>query len=240
MKIYGRLLLILSFISYLNAQDTSDLFVYSKFKVSFSYGFCIINPKEINDHIANINTISSSNILPIKTVPEISCALIFRPSNDNKLILLRIGYIAVERKYQVSIPETIDTTIITGYTNAKINEEYSSYPISIGAGFCSSTFKTQLQLEFIYGIGYIKETQRFTLSSGLTFNSRKSLYSPSYGFRLAGNTAVPLTKNLDITFEASYRYLVFREYLNETTSQYTNIIFSFSGISFSVGLSLLL
>lgn len=239
MKINSPILMLFLFLPSLYAQNTAPPSVSLKWKLTLSYGIYAIDPDDINDHISTSNTLLESTTPTIKSVPEIAATLSLRPLRDTKIILLRGGYMLLKRTYQVTIPETIDTTTVTGNTTGTINETYTSYPFSIGIGLATSDFDTQAQIEFIYGLGYIKEEGSYVTSTGQKISYTRSLFSPAYGFRIGGQTTIRFSENLGLTLELSYRGLVFEEYEDETSTQPTNIKFSYSGINGSVGLSII-
>jgi hypothetical protein len=156
---------------------------------------------------------------------------------DDKIILVRGGYMAIERTYQLSIPETIDTTTVTGYTTGSIRETYTAYPLSIGVGLSSPTFDSQMQIEFIFGLGYIEEEASYIYSSGQRASYLKSYFSPAYGLRISGQTTIRFADEIGLTLDLGYRWLTFDDYENETTSESSDIKFSYSGIQGSIGLS---
>lgn len=222
----------------LYAQETSPSSTLSKYKITFSFGISAINPEEINKHISISNTLFTSTTRTIKSASEFSASFVIRPSRDDKIILLRGSYISIERAYNFSIPETIDTVTITGYTSGAIKETYTAYPFSIGAGLTSSTFDSQIQIEYIFGLAYIEEEGSYLSSTGQRTGYIKSLFSPGYGFRFAGNTTVQITNNIGLNLELAYRYLSFHEYEDEATTQTSDITFSYSGMQGLIGLSI--
>jgi hypothetical protein len=210
-----------------------------KYKLTLTYGISAVNPTEINEHILTSNTVFTSMTKQIKSIAEMSAAFSIRPSQDNKIVLLRGGYISLERSYQLSIPETRDTISTTGYTTGTIKETYTAYPLSLGVGLTSSTNDSQIQLEFIFGLGYIEEEGSYTSASGRKTNYLRTLFSPAYGLRIAGQTTVRLAERIGLTLELGYRWLSFRDFEDEATGQPSNIIFSYSGINGAIGLSII-
>jgi hypothetical protein len=236
--IISILSLILLFQS-LQAQDTVSSPALLKYKFSFSYGIYAINPSEINDHISTSNDVFGSTTRTIRSIPEIAVTFSVRPLQDEKIFLLRVGSLSIQRSYQVSIPETQNTPITTGYTTGAIKELYTAFPLSIGGGFASSTFDSQMQLEIVYGLGYIKEEASYTSSTGKVTSYAKSFFSPAYGFRIAGQTTIRFSNKIGITLELGYRVLSFDEYQDDTSAQPANIKFSYSGLNGSAGLSII-
>jgi hypothetical protein len=220
-------------------QEKSSSSISSKYKLVFSFGFSAINPEDINEHISISNSLFTSTTRTIKSAPEFSATFVIRPSRDDKIILLRGSYISIERVYRFLVPETIDTSTITGYTSGTITETYTAYPFSIGAGLTSSTFDSQIQIEFIFGLGFIEEEGSYISSTGRRTSYIRSLFSPGYGLRIAGNTAVKISDNIGLNFELAYRFLSFHEYEDETTTQPADIIFSYSGMQGMIGLSII-
>jgi hypothetical protein len=223
----------------LQAQDTISSSALSKYKLSLSYGIYAINPSEINDHISTSNDVFRSATQTIRSIPEIAATFSMRPLQDNQILLLRGGYMSIQRSYQVSIPETQNTPITTGYTTGTIKEIYTAYPLSIGVGLTSFTFDSQIHIEFIYGLGYINEETSYISSAGKGTSYSRSFFSPAYGFRIAGQTTVRLSDKIGITLELGYRGLTFDEYEDDTSTQPANIKFSYSGLNGSVGLSII-
>ncbi|MGD0589553.1 MAG: hypothetical protein ABSA44_01980 [Bacteroidota bacterium] len=239
MKTILFLLSLILFRQSLQAQDSASSPVLSKYKLSFSYGIYAINPTDINDHISTSNDVFGSTTRTIKSIPEIAATFSLRPLQDNQILLLRGGYMSIQRSYQVSIPETQNTPTTTGYTTGTIKEIYTAYPLSIGVGLASFTFDSQIQIEFIYGLGYIDEETSYTSSTGKGTSYSRSFFSPAYGFRIAGQTTVRFSDKIGLTFELGYRGLAFDEYEEDTSTQPANIKFSFSGVNGSVGLSII-
>ncbi len=224
----------------LQAQDIVSSSALSKYKLSFSYGIYAIDPTAINDHISTSNDVFGSNTRIIRSIPEIAATFSLRPLQDNQIILLRGGYMSIQRSYQVSIPETQNSPTTTGYTAGTIKEIYTAYPLSIGVGLASFTFDSQIQIEFIYGLGYINEETSYTSSIGKATSYSRSFFSPAYGFRVAGQTTVRFSDKIGVTLELGYRGLAFDEFEDDTSTKSANIKFSFSGINGSVGLSIIL
>jgi hypothetical protein len=223
----------------LQAQDTVSSSVRSKYKLSLSYGIYAINPSDMNDHISTSNAVFGSSTRTIKSIPEIAATFSVRPLQDNQILLLRGGYMSIQRSYQVSIPETQNTPVAIAYTTGTIKEIYTAYPLSIGVGLASFTFDSQFQIEFIYGLGYINEEASYTSSTGKGTSYSRSFFSSAYGFRIAGQTTVRLSDKIGITFELGYRGLAFDEYEDDTSTQPANIKFSYSGMNGSAGLSII-
>ncbi len=223
----------------LQAQDTISSSTLLKYKLSLSYGINAINPSDINDHISTSNDVFGSTTATIKSISEIAATFSVRPLQDNQILLFRGGYMSIQRSFQVSIPETQNSPVATGYTTGTIKEIYTAYPLSIGVGLASFTFDSQIQIEFIYGLGYINEETSYTSSTGKGTSYSKSFFSPAYGFRIAGQTTVRFSDKIGITLELGYRGLAFDEYEEDTSTQPANIKFSYSGLSGSVGLSII-
>jgi hypothetical protein len=218
-------------------QEKTYISTSPMYKFTFSFGFSVINPEEINEHISISKSLFTSTTRTIKSAPEFAATFVLRPMQDNKIFLLRGSYISIERTYNFSVPETRDTSTVTGYTSGNIRETYTAYPLSIGAGLTSSTFDSQMQIEFIFGLGYIVEEGSYISSTGRKTSYIRSLFSPGYGLRFAGNTTVQITNNIGFTLELAYRFLTFHEYEDETTTQPSDIKFSYSGIQGMIGLS---
>jgi hypothetical protein len=224
----------------LQAQDSVSSPALSKYKLSLSYGIYAIDPTAINDHITASNEILGSSAKTLRSIPEVAATFSLRPLHDNQILLVRGGYMSIERSYQVSIPETTrDSAYVIGYIPGTIKETYTFYPFSIGVGLASSTFDSQIQIEFIYGLGYIDEEASYTSSAGRRTSSSRSFFSSAYGFRIEGQTTVRFSDKIGLTFELGYRGLAFDEYEDEATTQPLDIKFSLSGINGSVGLSIL-
>jgi len=222
----------------LQAQDSISSFALSKSKLSLSFGVYAINPTNINDHISSSNDAFGSATKTIQSIPEIAATFSFRPLHDNQIFLIRGGYMSIDRSYQVSIPETQNSPVTRGYTSGIIKETYTAYPLSVGVGVVSSSFDSQIQFEFIYGLGYIDEEASYTSSTGKRMSSLRSFFSPAYGFRIAGQTLIRFSDKIGITLELGYRGLAFDDYEDEATTQPLDINFSYSGINGSVGLSI--
>lgn len=239
MKTFFSSLLIILCVSFLSAQDSVSVPTAPKFKFTATYGIASIDPEQINDHIAASNTVFGTSTKTFKSVPELALTCSMRPMESNAILLFRFGYMSLERSFQISIPETADTTDVTGRTTGSIRETYTAYPISIGAGLTSPDMASQISLEFIYGLGYIEEETSYTSSSGRKTSVTRSLFSPAFGIRIAGNTTVRFSEHVGLTLEAGYRGLAFDDYENEATQDAANLKFSYSGLFASIGLSVL-
>jgi len=226
-------------LSSLQAQESTSSSALLKYKLSFSYGVYAINPIDINDHISTSNDVFGSTTRTIKSIPEIAATFSVRPLQDNQILLLRAGYMSIQRSFQVSIPETQNSPVATAYTSGTIKESYITYPLSIGVGLASTTFDSQIQIEFIYGLGYMNEETSYTSSTGKGTSYSRSFSSPAYGFRVAGQTTVRFSDKIGLTLELGYRGLAFDEYEDDASSQPANIKFSFSGLNGSAGLSII-
>jgi hypothetical protein len=238
MKTITSILSLLLLFHSLQAQDSISSSALLKYKISFSYGIYAIDPIDINDHISTSNAVFESSAKTLRSIPEIAATFSFRPLHDNQILLLRGGYMSIDRSYQVSIPETQNSPVITGFLSGTVKETYTAYPLSIGVGLASSTFDSQIQFEFIYGLGYIDEETSYTSSLGKTTSYSRSFFSPAYGFRIAGQTTVRFSEQVGLTLELGYRGLAFDEYEDEATTQPSDIKFSYSGITGSVALSI--
>lgn len=221
------------------AQQAASFPEPPKYKITLSYGIYAIEPDDINDHIRVSNDLFGSTTRTIKSVPEIAATISVRPLDGSGILLLRAGSMSIDRAYDISVPETRDTTTTIGYTTGTIKETYSTYPLSIGIGVVSSKYDMQASIEFIYGLGYIREETSYTSSSGQTISYSRSLFSPAYGFRIAGQMTLRFSENIGLTFELAYRGLAFDEYEDETSAKPADIKFSYSGVNGSIGLSLI-
>jgi hypothetical protein len=219
------------------AQDAAPSSEPLKYKITFSYGIYGINPNDINDHIRISNDLFGSTTKTIKSVPELAATFAVRPLGGYGIILLRGGSMSVERAYNIAVPETRDTSTITGYATATVKETYTAYPLSFGVGFASSTYDMQAQIEFIYGLGYIREETSYVSTAGRTTSYSRSLFSPAYGFRIGAQTTIRFSANIGLTLEIAYRGLIFDDYENEASAQPAGMKFSYSGINGSIGLS---
>lgn len=220
-----------------HAQDTCMTPV--KYKVIVTYGIAFMRPDDINSHITISNDELGSSAKIIEFMPEAAVTFSVRPIDGSQIITARIGYMFLTRMYDVSIPETSISSTRVGYTSGTIKETYSIYPLSIGVGLASQSFGSQMQLEFIYGLGYIDEDQSYVSSTGVRTSNSRTLYSPAYGFRVAGSTTVNFSERIGLTLEGSYRYLIFNDYEDQMTGRNENIKFSTSGLSGAIGLSIL-
>jgi hypothetical protein len=239
MKTILLFLLLVLLVPSLQAQDTVSSSALSKYKLSLSYGIYAINPSDINDHISTSNDVFGSTTKTIRSIPEITATFSVRPLQDNQIFLLRGGYMSIQRSYQVSIPETQNSPVATGYTTGTIKETYTAYPLSIGVGLASPTFDSQIQIEFIYGLGYINEETSSTSSIGKATSYSRLFFSPAYGFRIAGQTTIRFSDNIGVTLELGYRGLTFDEYEEDTSTKSANIKFSYSGVNGLIGLSII-
>jgi hypothetical protein len=218
------------------AQDTSATLV--KNKITLTYGIAFMKPDEINDHITVSNDALGSSAKIIENMPEAAITFSIRPLGNSQIITGRTGRMYITRMYDVTIPETKTSSRTVGYTSGTIKETYTMYPLSIGVGLASQSFGSQLQIEFIYGLGYIDEDQSYVSSAGVRTSYSKSLSSSAYGFRAAGSTTVMFMERLGVTLEVSYRNLVFSDYENQTTGTSQNIKFKSTGFGGALGLSI--
>jgi hypothetical protein len=218
------------------AQHADSSFVPPKFRLALSFGVAAMNPDEINDHIATSDEALGSSAQSIKSMPELAAALTIRPNQDTKILVLRGGYLWTERDYSFTVPETDTSSTPVGKVKGQITEKYSAYPFSVGVGLSTLASDFQVELDFIYALGYITENGSFTTAGGTTSYSN-TLFSPAYGFRIAAQTTVPLTPAISVQLEIAYRGLKFEDFENEVNAQPSNIEFSMSGISGSLGVS---
>lgn len=222
------------------SQETEqelNIDVPKKVRISLSYGISAMNPDEINQRIASSNAAFGSTTKSIKSMPELAATLVFRPSNDVKVVLLRACYLSTERQYPFSIPETSNGPTPIGTTEGTISETYSAYPFSLGIGFASMKSDMQFHIEFIYALAYVSENGSYTLSNGQHASYSRTLFSPSYGLKVAGTLIAPLSSNIGLQFDVGYRYILFDEFEDETTAQSSPLDFSMIGIQGSIGLS---
>lgn len=217
-----------------NYQEVSS----PQFRLSLGYGYAAMNPKELNEHIANSNTQMNSTAKSIKSMPELSGTLTFSPNESGAIITLRGGYLWIERNYSFQISETNTTGTEIGKINGNLTETYSAYPFAIGVGLTNDKSTVQLQIEFIYALGYIAEEGAYTQSSGQRTSFMHSYFSPTYGFRAAVGINAPITKQIGLGFELGYRYMTFDEFENEMTAQASPLEFPMNGIQGGVRLNL--
>jgi len=232
------LILLLSlFIAHgLLAQRGDSAAGVQKFRLAATYGVDAVNPDQINDRIAATNGALGSSTNSIKSMPEISGSLVIRPNQDNKIVILRAGYTWTDRDYTFFVPQTDTSSKPIGTVKGTITEKYSVYPFSIGAGLSTLNSDFQVELDFIYALGYITENGTFA-ATGTTTAYSNTLFSPAYGFRIAGQTSVPLTPTLALQLEIAYRGLKFEDFENQMNAQPSNIEFSVSGISGTIGVT---
>jgi hypothetical protein len=231
-------ILISLFITYCaQAQGADSLAVAAKYRFSLNYGVQAMNPEQINDRIATSNEALGSLASSIKSMPELSAAVTIRPNRDTKILVLRGGYLWAERDYSFSLPETDTSSTSTKKVKGLITEKYSAYPFSIGIGLSTLASDFQVEIDFIYALGYMTENGSFTTAEGITTSYSNSLFSPAYGFRIAAQTSVPLTTSISLQLEIAYRGLKFNDFENQVNAQPSDIEFSMSGISGSIGLS---
>jgi hypothetical protein len=241
MKTFGTILSILIIISNVNAQDSLSSSGIPFCRIFIGGGISSINPSSINNHISISNTLMESKTHTIKSAPEVAITFSIRPmKSNNQILTARAGYLWIERSYDVSTAETDNSPTINGYTTGKIKETYTAYPISIGAGMASAEVNpdAQLQIEFIYGFGYIKEEGYFTSSVGNKTSYSRTLSGTTYGLRFAGQTTIRFTNSIGLTLELGYRALKFDEFEDEFTTQPANIEFSLSGLFGNIGISI--
>ena len=236
MKFFSLFVTTLIIHSVLSAQEL-QIIPESKFRLSLTYGITAVNPEDINTRIASSNAAFGSTTKSLKSMPEMTATISLRPTDDMKVVILRGGYILSKREFSFSVPETQNGPTPTGTTNGTITETYTAYPLSIGIGGTTEKSDAQFQLEFIYGLGYVREEGTYTSSAGKKTSYSRSLFSPTYGFRVNGSIVAPLTSFIGLQFEAGYRYLLFDEFEDEITAQSSPLDFSMSGIQGRIGLS---
>ncbi|GEM_PF-1912315 len=219
------------------AQHADSSAVASKFRFTLGFGIDAMNPDQINDRIATSNQALGSFAQSIKSMPEVSAALTIRPNQDQKVVILRGGYLWAERDFAFSLPETDTSSTPTGKIKGLIKETYSAYPFSIGIGLSTLTSDLQVEIDFIYALGYVTEDGSYTTSEGTTSSYSNTLFSPAYGFRVAAQTSVPLTPNISIVLEIAYRGLKFEDFENQLNAQPSDVEYSMSGISGNVGIT---
>ncbi|MDD8019535.1 MAG: hypothetical protein PHP42_14270 [Bacteroidota bacterium] len=235
-KIFSPVLLFLVAATISFAQEFQDV-TTPKFRLAVTYGISVMNPEAFNKHIAISNEAFGTTESSVKSMPELGATLSFRPADDNKVVVLRGGYVWTEKKFPFSIKETDTSSISTKTTTGNITETYSAYPLSIGVGLATEKNEAQLHVEFIYALGYVSEEGSFTTSNGQKTSYKRSYFSPAYGFRIAGSIFARLTSNMALNLEVAYRGLTFDQYENESTAQSSPIEFRMSGVQGAVGLA---
>ena len=161
--------------SIVRAQDTSTTPV--KYKIILNIRDNPMEPDDINNHITISNDELGSSAKIIESMPEAAVTFSIRPMSDNQIITARVGRMYLTRMYDVSIPETTTSSTLVGYTTGTVNETYTLYPLSVGMGLASRSL-TQMQLEFIYALGYIDEDQSYISSAGVRTSSYKNAVEP--------------------------------------------------------------
>jgi len=218
------------------AQDTS--ITLAKYKFTLTYGVSFIQPDKINDHITTSNDALGSSAKIITSIPEAAVSFSIRPMENSQIVTTRVGRMYISRTYDVSIPETTASPAVAGYTIGTIEETYTMYPLSLGVGLASESFGSQLQIEFIYGLGCIDEDQSFVSSSSVRTAYSRTLLSSAYGARIAGNTMIGFSERIGLTLELSCHYLIFNDYVDQATNKQKNAEFNTSGVDVAIGLSI--
>lgn len=208
----------------------------TKFRFAVTYGLTMINPELINSRIAASNAVFGSTTKSFKSIPELAATVTLRPVEDLRVIILRAGYISSSREFPFTIPESNNGTTTGAVTTGTITETYSAYPISIGIGATNPKQDLIAQLELIYGLGYVLEEGAYTSSTGQKTSYERTVFSPTYGFRVSGAVISPISSMVGLRIEVAYRYLHFDEFENEATAQPSTIEFSMSGVQFNAGL----
>ena len=222
---------------FVRAQQSDSTAAVPKYHLSLTYSFCAVNPTDINNYIATSNAALGSTTKSIESMPELSATLTIRPMEDAKIVILRGGYLWADRSFSLSVPQTDTSPTSSGQIKGSISDTYSAYPFSIGIGLATLKSDAQLTLEFIYAVGYIDENGSFTTADGGTTSYSRSLFSPAYGFRIAAQTAVPLTSILGLHLEIAYRGLTFSDFEDQSSAQPSLINFSLTGVSGNIGLT---
>ncbi len=208
----------------------------SKFRFSVTYGLTMINPEAINSRIAASNAVFGSQTKSLKSIPELAVTVTLRPVEDLRVIILRAGYVSSFRDFPITIPESQNGTTSGAVTTGTITETYSAYPISLGIGAANAKHDLLAQLELIYGYGYVREEGNYTSSAGKRTSYSRTVFSPTYGFRVSGAVISPISSMIGLRLEAAYRYLYFDEFEDEVTAQPSTIEFSMTGVQFNAGL----
>jgi hypothetical protein len=235
MKTILTCILIFSFTVLARAQDDDD--TYRKFRAVISYGLTPINPEQINQRIGKSNHVLNSETPSIKSLPEFAATVSFRPMNDFKVLIGRAGYASVERTFRISLPQTTTTPAPSGTITGEIVETYAMTPVSFGIGATTPNSDFQFQIEFIYAISTVTEKGHYLTSGGENVSYSRTLTSPAYGMRVAGNAVVPVTQKIGIALELGYRLITFNEYEDEKALRYSFFEFPASGVNASAGLS---
>jgi hypothetical protein len=223
-------LILLATLSFAQEESFQDV-TPSQFRISLGYGIGVMNPTDLNDHIATENTQMSSTAKSVKSMPEMSAAMIFSPEETGMLLAVRGGYLATSREFLFEIPETNgNSDSVIARSQGSNTEKYSAYPFSFGVGFSNKKQTAQVLFEFIYGLGYITQDASYTLADGTRRTFTTSLFSPTYGFRGAVNLNVPITKKIGLGLEFGYRYLNFDQFENDVTAQSSPMTMDMSGI----------
>lgn len=230
------LLCLVIIVTTIPASAQNDEETYSTFRALISFGVTPINPEQINQRIGRSNYILNSETKSIKSLPEFAATVSFRPMNDFKILIGRAGYAFVERTFRISLPQTTTTSTPSGTITGEIVETYAFTPISFGIGATTPKSDFQFQLEFIYAISTVTEKGHYLTSTGDNISYSRTLTSPAYGMRVAGNAVVPVTQKMGIALELGYRFISFNEYEDEKALRYSFFEFPASGVSASAGL----
>lgn len=221
-----------------HAQDDDD--AYRKFRAVMSFGVTPINPEQINERIGNSNYLLNSETKSIKSLPEFSATVSFRPQDDFKILILRAGYSSIERTFRISLPQTTTSSAPSGTITGEVVETYSVLPFSFGIGATTRKNDFQFQIELIYALSTVTEEGNYHTTTGDNISYSRELISPAYGLRVAGNASVPINPVVSIVFEVGYRMMTFDEYEDEKALRYSFFEFPVSGVNVSAGLALTL
>lgn len=218
-----------------SAQDER---VFSKVKLTLGYGMSLVTPDQINDRIGMSNQVLGSSAHAIKQMPEMSATFTFRPQGDYKILLLRAGYMSVDRVFDVSLPWTGAGGVPLGEITGSVTESYMFYPFSVGLGATTDDGMYQFQVELCYALSEITEDGSYRTDQRISYS--RTMRSEAYSLRVAGSATVPVTAGIGVTIELGYRYLIFDEYRDEKEVSVPLLEFPLNGVGGALGLSLML
>jgi len=243
--------MLMMFVSNSVAQELKDTTkTYPQFRLAFSYGISNDNLQKENidghtlvDDVDNQGVAQNGNQYQqfsdvTKPFEELTITFTARPLNDYKLLILRVGRMQNDYKYTYISEEVNSSSTVVGSLRTEITEQYTVYPLSFGFGVATHNHVAQIQAEFIYALGYMKEEFAVTNSNKIRTTSSNNYHSETMGYRFSAQLNIHFLPTVSVHLEGGYRVLGFNGFANTATDKNVGLDFSAGGVFFHSGLAI--
>jgi hypothetical protein len=197
-----------------------------------SGGITLVNPEMLNDQLAFMNNSLDVGVEKVRTMSQFAAYMRIKPRMA-PYMLMRVEAITVSRTFDYRAVGRSLSNAPTGSFNVTSSTRWTVYPLIIGIGTTIPKTPIEAEVGAIYALGYTTETG--TISSGESYTNTLS----GTGFGLQGRIAPHFrySKNVIISFEVSYRFLVVRNYSDDFGREMKDFELDLNGISTCLGLS---